>query len=389
MSTSFKVDVAPAVLAWARHAAHLSKEDVGRKLAPRPDAVGRWTERVQAWEDGDEQPSLAQLRNLAEVYRRPLPVFLLREPPVEPREAQDFRRPSEVGEMPPALAFAMREARERREVATELLGSDEPRWSLSAEMSEPAEDVAARIREALFITFEAQRERGLAAWRDAVEAAGVLVFGFSGIESTTASGFALTKGTDLPAIGLNNRDAPTRRVFTLLHELVHVTLRTEDVLCDLSDDSPANAATERYCNHVAGAVVVPASALLAHAAVVAHRGSTWTDAEGQKLARDFNVSREVIMRRLVLLGRTTQEHYRAWRARFRSDQRDYEEKLEGATGGPTYARKHVSQLGRRYVQLVLSAADRERISLSDASQYLGVKVDQFPSLVAELRGEAA
>lgn len=389
MVASFKVDVAPAVLAWARHAAHLSKEDVARRLAPKPEAASRWTERVRAWEEGDEQPSIAQLRQLAEIYRRPLPVFLLDAPPEEPREAQDFRRPSELGEVPPALALALREARERREVASELLGPDERRWTLSAAIDEHAEDLARRVRETLGMTLEAQRERGLSAWRDAIETAGVLVFGFSGVESAVASGFALTSGTDLPAIGLNNRDAPTRRVFTLLHELTHVALRTEDVLCDLSDDSPANAQVERFCNHVAGAVAVPEDALRGHSIVQGHAEVAWPDLKVERLARDFAVSREVVLRRLLFLGRTTEEHYRAWRARFRGDQRTYEEKLEGASGGPSHVRKRVSQLGRRYVQLVLGAAERERISLSDASQYLGVKVDHFPKLFAEMRGDFA
>jgi Zn-dependent peptidase ImmA (M78 family) len=294
-----------------------------------------------------------------------------------------------VGEIPSALAFALRQARERREVATELVGADEPRWTLSATMSEPPESLAARIRTLLQVSIGEQRARGLAAWRDAVEAAGVLVFGFSGIDSPVASGFALTQGTDMPAIGLNNRDAPVRRVFTLLHELTHVALRTEDVLCDLSDDSPANAETERYCNSVAGAVAVPGDLLLAHGVVAQHRGDEWADGDVQRVARDFGVSREVVLRRLLATGRTTNEHYRKWRARFRADQRDYELRVEGGTGGPPQARTRLAQLGRRYVHLVLSAADRERISLSDASQYLGMKVDQFPKLVAELRGEAA
>jgi hypothetical protein len=38
---------------------------------------------------------------------------------------------------------------------------------------------------------------------------------------------------------------------------------------------------------------------------------------------------------------------------------------------------------------VLGAAERELISLSDASDYLGTKVTHFDKLAAELRGAAA
>lgn len=97
----------------------------------------------------------------------------------------------------------------------------------------------------------------------------------------------------------------------------------------------------------------------------------------------------MIVRRLLVCQRTTREHYGAWRARFRKEQEEYEAKLERGTGGPSHHRKKVSQLGRRYTRLVLEAADREIISLSDASSYLGVKITHFEKLAAELRGEAA
>lgn len=391
MSASFKVDVVPAVLTWARRSAHLSKDDVAQKLAPKPDKRPLWLERVRMWEEGEDTPTLAQLRHLAEIYRRPLPALLLAAPPAEPAEARDFRRPTEVGELPAPLGLALREARERSEIATELvaLSNDGARtWTLAADMEETPELLAARIRDNLGVSLVAQADSGLTAWREAIEDAGVLVFGFSGVESSAASGFALTGG-EIPAIGLNNRDAPVRRVFTLLHELTHVVLRTEDALCDLSEDGPSGADVERYCNHVAGAVLVPKDALLSHPLVTRNTSLEWTASSIGALAKIFGVSREVVLRRLLIFQRTTVEHYASWRAALRSEQRDYEKEIEARDGGPSHARKKLAQLGRRYLRLVLDAANRERISLSDASDYLGVKVDHFPKLAAELRGEAA
>ncbi len=226
MAASFKVDVAPSVLVWARRSAHLGKEQVAKKLSPTDDKVELWLERVGAWEDGVDRPTYAQLRELASIYRRPLTALMLAQPPGEPQQVYDFRRESQVGEQPPALAFALREARDRREVAAELLqatGSDEPRWSVSARLDEDPEDVARRIRNQLAVSID-QQAAGLSVWRTAVESAGVLVFGFQGVESSVASGFALATG-DAPAIGLNNADAPNRRTFTLLHNLATTRLR--------------------------------------------------------------------------------------------------------------------------------------------------------------------
>ena len=390
MVASFKVDVAPSVLAWARRSAHLTKAEVAQKLAPKPENVALWTTRVAAWEDGEEQPTYAQLRELAGIYHRPLTALMLAAPPDEPAEVHDFRRESQVGEQPPALAFALRDARERRDIAVELLqitGSDDARWTVSAAVTDDPEFVGARIRSALGVSVEAQAA-GLSVWRSAIESAGVLVFGFGGVESSFASGFALAT-SDVPAIGLNNADAPSRRTFTLLHELTHVALRTEDALCDLTDEGTPGSATERFCNHVAGAVLVPADVLRAEPLVVANRTQVWSDAAVSKLAKRFAVSREVILRRLLILGLTTRAHYQVWRARFRQEQDAYDAQRANAKGGPTLQKKIVSQLGRRYPRLVLDAASRELISLSDASGYLGVKETHFESLAAELRDEAA
>lgn len=68
------VPLSGAVLKWAREQRGLSL-DVASKRA------GASADRLMAIEGNLGQPTLAQLRNLAEVYRRPLIVMLLDEPP--------------------------------------------------------------------------------------------------------------------------------------------------------------------------------------------------------------------------------------------------------------------------------------------------------------------
>jgi Zn-dependent peptidase ImmA (M78 family) len=58
-------------------------------------------------------------------------------------------------------------------------------------------------------------------------------------------------------VALNTRDAPQARTFTLLHELAHIALRTGEALCDLTEQTPADARVEVFCNHVAGAALQP------------------------------------------------------------------------------------------------------------------------------------
>ena len=386
MARSFKVDVKPAVLAWARKSANLRVDEVAAKLQLEEG-------RVREWEAGESQPTLAQLRKLGKVVRRPLAVLLIAEPPEDGQALKDFRSASSLGETSTALRFALRDAEERREIALELVGSLPDAvgaFDVSAQLDEHPEDVARRIRAALNVHLDEQLAArdayaGLALWRRAVEGCGVLVFSFSGVDFHEARGFSLS-AQPLPVVATNSKDAPSGRTFTLLHELAHIAVRSGEVLCDLSAHDTAAASTETWCNHVAGAVLVPRDALLAEPLVrVADDETEWTTSDISALARRYSVSREVIVRRLLILGKTSPDHYAEWRGRFNDEYAEYARKLDASSGGPTYMTKVVSQLGRLYPRLVLTAHDREAITTSAASGYLGVKVNHFDSLQAELR----
>src|SRR5664280_543803 len=77
--------VEPAVLRWARESIGLSVLAAERKLG-LPEG------RVEAWETCEATPTIAQLRSAASVYKRPLGVFFLPEPPTDFDAMRDFRR---------------------------------------------------------------------------------------------------------------------------------------------------------------------------------------------------------------------------------------------------------------------------------------------------------
>src|SRR5713226_5158546 len=82
--------VEPAVLAWARSSAGLSIEEAAHSLQTKP-------EKVRAWEEGEDHPSMAQLRRMAAAYKRLLSDFYLPKPPKDDPLPHDFRRlPGEV-----------------------------------------------------------------------------------------------------------------------------------------------------------------------------------------------------------------------------------------------------------------------------------------------------
>ena len=72
-----KAPVNPQVLKWARESSNLSIDEVTIKLKKSTDII-------EAWENGADSPSYAQLEKLAyDVYKRPIAVFFFPKPPKE------------------------------------------------------------------------------------------------------------------------------------------------------------------------------------------------------------------------------------------------------------------------------------------------------------------
>ncbi len=107
--------VEPSVLRWARESIDLTPIAAARKIGV-PDG------RVQAWESGAAQPTIAQIRKAAEVYKRSLAVFFLPAPPAGFDTLRDFRRHEGAAEAPwsQGLHEDYRRAHVQRELALEL-----------------------------------------------------------------------------------------------------------------------------------------------------------------------------------------------------------------------------------------------------------------------------
>jgi Zn-dependent peptidase ImmA (M78 family) len=375
--------VEPAVLAWARSSAGLSIEEAAHSLQTKP-------EKVRAWEEGNEHPSMAQLRRMAAAYKRLLSDFYLPKPPKDDPLPHDFRRlPGEVAfRYSRALRYQLRLARLRRELALDLaaeLETEVPALTARLDLNDDPERAGAELRRLLGVTVEMQRtwrdpRASYNAWRAHIEDAGILVFQATGVTPGEVLGFSLSD-RPLPVIGVNRKLAPNARTFTLLHECVHVFLERSSI-CDIEEGvlrPPEEQLPEVFCNAVAAAALVPLEALLAQYLVAERsaRPSDWSEDELGSLARIFGVSQEVILRRLLTAGRTTQAFYAARRAFWGS--------LLDAPARPTepetdYKRNMpqevISDLGRPFTRLVVESYLSSYTSLSDVSRHLGLRADK-------------
>ncbi len=384
MSKRVKAKIKGELLSWARSSAGF---DIGAAAAK----LGIDAQQLEAWEANTDHPSIPQLRKAAILYKRPLAVFYLPEPPMSFQPMSDFRRLPDVGPnyFSPALTLEIRIAHQRRELALELIEEIDERpkpFKLSATVEMNAETVGASIRSALGISYKLQSGwrdplTAFRAWRSRIEELGVLVFQASRLESAEASGFAFWAET-LPFMVINGKDAYPRRTFSLIHELAHLMLRQSGV-SDLDADGqrPRDAELiEVFCNQVAAATLMPRDLFLAET-IVESRGPgqhEWPNETIVALAATYGVSREAVVRRLTTFGRASESFYNRKRAQYAREfqlqrQRD-REKNEGKPIPRNMPRETLATFGRSFVRMVIENYRSDRLSLSEVSGYLGVKV---------------
>ena len=389
MRRSAEALVNAELLRWGRDTAGFSVDQAAKRVGVTPT-------RLEGWESGQHRPTVAQARKLADLYKRPLAAFYLREPPPPLQPLRDFRRSAAVPPEPPSpeLRLAHRQALYRREVALELcqeLGSPPVPWQARATVSDSlqeAEQTGLALRELLGITLEEQtswgdRYEALRAWRAACEARGVLVCQASGVEPGEMSGFSVAQ-QPLPVIVLNIRDAPERRIFTMVHEFTHLAIE-EGGLCRVPEEPRGNTGERRievFCNRAAAAALVPRDHLLKQDIVRRPRRPTdWSDEDIRALADLYRVSREVTVLRLLAAGLATRGFYLEKRDQFRR------EPVEAPGWGPPWHQVAVARTGPLFARLVLEAYGRSRITASDALDYLGVRLKHLPRIGEYLAGQ--
>jgi len=390
MTASVKALVKGDLLVWARVSAHLNVEEAARKAQVKE-------KQLVAWEIGESQPSIPQLRKLGRVYKRPLAVFYLPKPPKGFDTLRDFRRlPQDmVGRQSPELAFEIRRARSRREIALdlyqELVGEDPKAFSATARADEDPETVAVRLREHLGVKLgEAASWRtvydAFNRWRNALEETGVLVFQAEDVQVSEVRAFSLSEVL-FPVVVVNIKDAVVGRIFSMLHEAAHLMLR-EGGLCDFEEESArAQERIEVFCNRVAGATLMPQASVLAEEVVRQHKGMQWFDDEIALLAQRYRVSREALVRRLLVLGKTSEGFYRRKRKQLQAANEAQREEIEQRkalgveTGGfAPPDRMAVSKAGPFFVRLVLDSYHQEKITANDLSSFLEVRLKHIPKI---------
>lgn len=374
------------MLAWCRKTSRYSIAAAAKK-AKVSEA------KIAAWEDGSDSPSFHQLSLLASLYKRPTCVFYLQSPPTDFTIMKDFRSlQGKAVAISPNLALAIREAKERSNWLSGCLkaSSAEPiEFIQSFSLRSNPERVGRFLRRLIDMKTSEQaqcsgKDAAFRLWRRKCEDVGVCVFMVGKIEPSEMRGFAIVDDY-APVVAVNSKDTPAAKSFTLLHEMAHLLIGEEGIsdIAFSSSKHVANRKVEAFCNAVAAATLVPAKQLIDAFAKFNNDHVMAT----VKLAKRYQVSEEVIARRLLDLGKVGKPFYRKIRslciARAAQAIQKKAEQPKRAVVIPQF-RLTKSRIGSRFAKAAVGAFHEGEIDGTELSRLLGMKLDHLRDLESSL-----
>jgi Zn-dependent peptidase ImmA (M78 family) len=371
--------------------AGLSLEDASQALGLKDARGQKGPDRLAALETGATEPSRTLLLKMSQVYRRPLLVFYLNQPPKTGDRGQDFRTLPRPERHNPELDALIRDIKGRQGLIRSMLedAESEPVGFIgTATIETPVTSLAARVAQQMQFVLtgfrtEKTRDAAFAYLRSKIEASGVFVLLLGNLGSYHTNipveifrGFAVSDSI-APLIVINDQDARAAWSFTALHELAHLWLGDTGI-----SGLEATNRIERYCNDVAGEILLPAKELSGLPKVDAFQKAI-TEISG--LAEACRVSHPMVAYRLLRAGLIDKSMWSELSAHFHKEwlafRQRQTEKQRASESGPNYYTVRRHRVGPALLGLVRRSLDEGNITYTKASRVLGVKARNVEPLL--------
>lgn len=392
--------VSPTVLKWAREQVGLSYQDV-EALSRQ---LGKYYARIpadllEAWERGTSEPDLEHLETLSEIYVRPVGHFFLPEPPQEttPLSFRGLVQDKE-DRLSPLSKQSLRRFLDLAEWTARIIEEHGIEWEVKIQPTKggvkdfsPLLDVEAwvrRERERLGYSPQARQswadpDEAFVWWRRRIEAQGIFCFQMK-LDPGDIRGASTWLETRYPFILVNHQDAEaaTGRLFTLLHEYAHLISATSGLVCDFQglDEPLAN----RFAAHM----------LISHDEVRQRLRESgeygyrerWPDHLLDEIRKPFFVSRDVIAITLQEMKLAPEWFYQEKRARW-DRRRPWGRR--GRSRALTKRERKLRELGFSLMQVLSQPEVADKISLTDLSDVLEMKVEKVQGFLSWARSKTS
>lgn len=379
------VEIQPAILNWAL--SQTSEEKLGAKLA----------ENIKHWLDGTKSPTFSQIEDFSKKSHIPLGYFFLQTPPVEPISLLEYRTLDSIESANPSrnLIDTIREMEAVQDWVIDYRKEMDYDTNFVVKSLKGETDIvkiAERIRKDLGLQVEWYRECKNSAeafnqLRGLLENCGIVVMmnGIVGknthrvLDINEFRAFAIVNDW-APLIFINSADSLAGRLFSLLHETVHIWLGENDFYNDRRYSSEKIKPIEVICNAAAGEILVPRHVFLERWSQNTMKDSFCKIAE---LAKYFRCSESVLARRALDNKKINKIIYE--QVVSDSIQAYMKHKQEKSPGGDYYNGAR-SKLDRVFVRALCESVNSGRTSYTEAYRLTNTTSKTFPEVVSGLGG---
>ena len=357
------------MLSWAiQRAGH----DVALYLQKYPE--------VAAWIHKEKLPTQAKLEDFAKKMHVPYGYLFLNNPPREEIPIPMFRGSAGGGNFNVNVYDTILLLQRRQEWLSDYLTENEyePCHAVGViSVSTPINKAVAVLRNLLELDDQWVFKRRDSAdavnkLTEQIENIGISVSFNSGVENNSrreipveeCRGFALVNKV-VPFIFVNNRDSKTAQLFTLVHELTHILL---DASAGFGGElDKIHDTTERYCDRVAAAFLVPADLL----------NKMWQGIS--KTAKTFKVSELMIARRANELHLISSEEYRNFYLEYQN--RRFPVKKSGGSGD--FYATALKRVGHLFAVHINNAVNSRHLDYLQAYRLTGMYGNTYNTFVTK------
>lgn len=377
---SLKVEVNPAVLAWAIKSAGWDEKELIDKLGISPNVY-------KGWMDGSVKPTLNQLENLSNKTKRPLSAFFLSEAPKEKELPKDYRMiPDREGKFDRKTIIAIRKARRWQEATKELSANINETLKPTVKKfstKDNSKETAKYFRNEVFKLNEEKHTKFGSDYelynflRETIEEMNIIPFQIS-MPVEDARGFALVD--EIPkTIVVNSKDEIRPRIFSLMHEFAHVLIDESGVSFPDLTRSIKND-VEDWCDTFASEFLLPEST--AKRIFTDNKDTLTSGATLKRLSNKYYVSKGMLLYNMNKLNYITRSTYSAILNTYKEKPKPKPKKGEKKQGGgvPSDVRCK-SEMGGKFISLVADNYDKGFITYADALGYLSVKSSKFKKVL--------
>ncbi len=385
-----KAIITSNILRWARETSKMSIDQVALKIKVKK-------EKILLWESGEDFPTINQLEKLSKLYRRPIAIFYLPEPPSDFQTLRDFRRNTAFNEYSTALTFIIRDIQSKQSWLSDFLkeeGKNKLDFIGKFNSNTSAEVIASDIIKTLEIEPSVKNQDILKYWVDKIEQKRIFVSLTSNIHShlridiNEVKGFAIADKY-APFIFVNSADVKNAQLFTLIHELTHLWINASGVssfdLIDFRNSNDLNKydPIEVLCNRVTAEILMPKASIYS----ILKNYKTITPEIVEKIAKEMRVSSFALSVRMLNLRIISQIQFNQFKKVFREK---YDEYLESQSnkpkqkGGPSYYILKIRKNSKAFTSYIYGYYKNGKISGYEANKLLDIKVSNFKKLEKHL-----